>query len=120
MPRPKKRQPAPAAPAIHNERWPRQLAGAVLGALILWGLGQFGLWPTTEAWALLLWGGAIGALLASSDELVYAGSKLTGRASDTARWRWLNGLLALVALWLLVALLLVVAHLISVALGLTP
>lgn len=102
-----------------NDRWQRQLAGAVIGALVLWGLGQFGLWAETEPGALLLWGGAIGALLAGSEGLVRAGGKLTGHEADSARWRWINGLVSLVALWVFVGLLMVVAHFISAILGLT-
>ncbi len=102
-----------------NERWGRQLVGAVIGALVLWGLGQFGLWAETAPGALLLWGGAIGALLASSEGLVRAGGKLTGREADSARWRWINGLVALVSLWVLVGLMMIAARVISLALGLT-
>ena len=71
-----------------------QLKGAAIGAAIALMLGyaaiQLG-WLQGRLVRYALWGAAIGGLLAASDELARAGSRLTKR--DT---KWLNILVAVI------------------------
>lgn len=87
--------------------WMRQLTGALLGAFVgqvvasvapRWGIA------VSDPGALVLWGAAIGALLASLERFARAGSYLTGRKDKDSMF--VNLLIALLGIALIFGLLL--------------
>ena len=101
---------------IQNQRrsWVRQTLGALLGAGVGWLAAGFApRWGLTlrEPTRLVLWGAALGALLASLDRFILAGSRLSGRTGKQAAL--LNFALALLGGAVIFGLLLGILYLVG-------